>query len=130
MWLVNEVEMLLVDCQLSLVVIGCEDCTFVLYVCYRRLYDWGYGVYPQSYKRQVNFSFFNLFKFSAAILEKGLSLVPWKTVSKDNPCANKMAISPRLYVVLLLPGVQSWASSISKESNPVKTGLDNWYTFR
>ena len=27
MWLVNEVAMLLVDCQLSLVVIGCEDCT-------------------------------------------------------------------------------------------------------
>ena len=27
MWLVNEVVMLLVDCQLSLVVIGCEDCT-------------------------------------------------------------------------------------------------------
>ena len=27
MWLVNKVVMLLVDCQLSLVVIGCEDCT-------------------------------------------------------------------------------------------------------
>ena len=73
---------------------------------YRRLYDWGYALYPQSYKRlwilqfsTYNFSAdispemlklgrvtkvkvlflvlvfvfnFELFKFSAAILEKGL----------------------------------------------------------
>ena len=73
---------------------------------YRRLYDWGYALYPQSYKRlqilqfstyifsavispemlklgrvtkvKVHFLLlvfvfnFDLFKFSAAILEKGL----------------------------------------------------------
>ena len=73
---------------------------------YRRLYDWGYALYPQSYKRLSILQFsthifsadispemlklgrvtkvkvlflvlvfvfhFDLFKFSAAILEKGL----------------------------------------------------------
>ena len=61
MWLVNRVVMLLVDFQLSLIVIGCEDCTqwlvrfdpsFVSLMCVRVLVvkligllvrDWGFG---------------------------------------------------------------------------------------